>query len=270
MELATRFCLHEKFMPYGGPSFALAVSVPRSGSMQARGRHTMQWAQEAPHIGRGSMARRERSTDTVREAKSLAEGLLAMDMLHADAQEDASERSDAMIEAAAPTEGSPAGKRGASWSPPPLRALKEPFGVMRSMSDEMDGMVEKFIRFARSGTALQQVPESSWVPVVEVTSAADKLMIVAELPGVLRNDIRVEVGNARITIEGERRQAWDGEPLVPLGSARSYGYFFRVIDLPAGADPHAASAVMRNGMLEITVPMPLGGGRRRRLIIGSQ
>ena len=53
-------------------------------------------------------------------------------------------------------------------------------------------------------------------------------------------------------------------------SERSYGHFYRVISLPEGAEPEAASAAMHDGVLEITVPMPEGGKRGRKIDIRTQ
>lgn len=156
-----------------------------------------------------------------------------------------------------------------AWFPNFLQAWEEPLQVMRRMSEEMDQIVDKF--FARPGFIRPQPPSAAaWTPAVDVAQAGDKLVISAELPGVARDDVHVEVKNDRVTIEGERRQQHESTTQQVHRSERSYGHFYRVIALPEGAQPEAASAAMHDGVLEITVPLPDGGRRGRRIDIRAQ
>lgn len=152
-----------------------------------------------------------------------------------------------------------------AWFPNFLQAWEEPLNVMRRMSEEMDQMVDKFL--TRAAFPRPQAAPAAWTPAVEVAQTGDKLVISAELPGVARDDVHVEVKNDRITIEGERRQQQESTTQQMHRSERSYGHFYRVIALPEGAEPEAASAAMHDGVLEITVPVPEGGKRGRRIDI---
>jgi HSP20 family molecular chaperone IbpA len=153
------------------------------------------------------------------------------------------------------------------WFPDFFQVWDEPFAMMRSLSEEMDRMVEKFVGFPARAAPRQQTPPSSWTPLVDVTQAQDRMMISAELPGVQCHDVHVEVRNDRVTIEGERRQQWEDGDRQLHRSERCYGYFYRVIALPEGADPNTASAAMRDGVLEITVPVTEGERQGRKLDI---
>jgi HSP20 family molecular chaperone IbpA/carbon monoxide dehydrogenase subunit G len=155
-----------------------------------------------------------------------------------------------------------------AWFPNFLQAWEEPLSVMRRMSEEMDQMVDKFL--TRATFPRPPAAPAAWTPAVEVAQTGDKLVISAELPGVARDDVHVEVKNDRITIEGERRQQQESTTQQMHRSERSYGHFYRVIALPEGAEPEAASAAMHDGVLEITVPVPEGGKRGRRLDIRTQ
>lgn len=153
------------------------------------------------------------------------------------------------------------------WFPNFFQVWDEPFAMMRRLSEEMDQMVEMFVGFQARAAPRQHTPASNWTPVVDVTQAQDRLVISAELPGVLRDDVHVEVRSDRVTIEGERRQQWEEANRQLYRSERCYGYFYRVIDLPEGADPNRASAAMLDGVLEIIVPLPKNGGQGRKLDI---
>ena len=159
-----------------------------------------------------------------------------------------------------------------AWIPNLMQIWDEPLSIMRRMSEEMDQLVGRFIarpaqlygRMRGSAAA----PPGSWTPAVEVAQSQDKLVICAELPGVRRDDVRVEIKNDRVTIEGDRRPSQQAQELQR--TERNYGHFYRVIALPEGAEPDAASAALHDGVLEITVPVPEGGKRARRIDIRAQ
>ena len=160
-----------------------------------------------------------------------------------------------------------------AWFPNFLQVWEEPLQVMRRMSEEMDQIVDKFLArpsFIRPPSASAPTSAAAWTPAVDVAQAGDKLVISAELPGVARDEVKVEVKNDRVTIEGERRQQHDTATQQLHRAERSYGHFYRVIALPEGAQPEAASAAMQDGVLEITVPLPEGGKRGRRIDIRTQ
>lgn len=154
-----------------------------------------------------------------------------------------------------------------SWLPRLMQMWDEPLTMMRKMSEEMDQLVGRFM--ARPAQPFGRAPAAgAWEPAVEVAQGADKMVICAELPGVGRDDVRVEIKNDRVTIEGDRHPARQAQELQR--SERNYGHFYRVIALPEGAEPDAASAALRDGVLEITVPVPEGGRRARRVDIRPQ
>lgn len=150
-----------------------------------------------------------------------------------------------------------------------IQAWSEPLSIMRRMSEEMDQLVDRFI--SRSPyPRTRSEPAAEWTPVVEIAQTEDKLIICAELPGVKKDDVHVEVKNDRITIEGDRRPQQEGAAQQLHRSERSYGHFYRVIALPEGAEPQSASAAMHDGVLEITVPVPESGKRGRKIDIHAQ
>ncbi|GAB3549676.1 hypothetical protein GCM10027343_31820 [Noviherbaspirillum agri] len=156
------------------------------------------------------------------------------------------------------------------WLPGLLQAWNEPFGMMRRMTEEMDQLIHQYIGRPLNDARLRATSATSatgWTPPIEVAQRNRKFVVCAELPGVRREDVQVEVQHDRVTIEGDRRQ----EPMHEAGeyrrSERSYGHFYRVIALPPGADPDAASASLKDGVLEITVPVPGNTRQGRRLDI---
>jgi HSP20 family protein len=161
-------------------------------------------------------------------------------------------------------------RRAGTQSPAPWSG--NPFDTMMRLSREMDQLMESFFgsrftfpgRLAESAGARGGVPEI-WSPRIDVRQQGNGLTITAELPGVPRDAIQIEASEDGIAISGERQETRDEndrERGYQL-SERSYGSFYRNIPLPEGANVDEAKANMRDGVLEITVPLKPGQGRRQ-------
>lgn len=140
-----------------------------------------------------------------------------------------------------------------------------PFSVMRRISDEMDRLFEGF-GFGRNAlgdfggrSALSSLTDQDaalWTPHLEMYERDGKLTVTADLPGVKKEDVKVEVDEDAITIQGQRRQERTSQERGYYRSERSYGSFYRTIPLPEGVDPSTASAAFRDGVLHITLQAP--------------
>jgi HSP20 family protein len=104
-----------------------------------------------------------------------------------------------------------------------------------------------------------------WLPDVEMLQRNNELVIRADLPGLSKDDVKVNVTEDAVTIEGERKREHEEEKGGVYRSERSYGSFSRVIALPEGAITDQAKASFKDGVLEITMPAPpeaVTGGRK--------
>lgn len=149
--------------------------------------------------------------------------------------------------------------------------LNEPMGVMRRMTEEMDQIFERFVGrpiAARFGQG-QGGMAGKWMPQVEVVQLADALLVCADLPGIKREDVSVEVLHDRLLLEGERHEESRGATREGYRrSERCYGRFYRMIPLPHGVDPDNAQARMQDGVLEVRIPMPGATRTARKVDIG--
>jgi HSP20 family protein len=146
----------------------------------------------------------------------------------------------------------------------PLGATN-PFRSLQRFADEMDRVFEDF-GFGRSWlspswreSGFGGVRESAlggWAPQVEVFHKNNELTIRADLPGLKKDEVSVEVTDEAVTIQGERKREHEEEREGFYRSERSYGSFSRVIPLPDGAMTEQAKAEFRDGVLEITMPAP--------------
>ena len=141
-----------------------------------------------------------------------------------------------------------------------------PFSMMRRMMEEMDRLFSPFGTspaprgqqgLQRGGQrALQPLSRGLWTPQVEVFERESNLVIRAELPGLSREDVDVEVDDDMLVIRGERHNDVEDEHDGYYRSERSYGSFYRAIPLPEGVDASSCNATFKDGVLEVTLPKP--------------
>lgn len=159
-------------------------------------------------------------------------------------------------------------------------SLGNPFAMMQSFAQEMDRLFESF-GFGRSnrwsaldrpsggGSGLSGLAQggSLWSPQIEVSRKGSELVVCADLPGMKKEDLHVEVREDHLVLQGERRQEHQGEQEGGwYRSERSYGRFYRAIPLPEGTNPEQAQASFKDGVLEIKLPLPERQAERSRQI----
>ncbi len=98
--------------------------------------------------------------------------------------------------------------------------------------------------------------EEAWAPDIDVFERDGKLVVQAELPGMKREDIAVEVQDNTLIISGKRQEEREVREENYYCAERARGEFSRAISLPEGADANAIQATYKDGVLEVTVPMP--------------
>ena len=144
-----------------------------------------------------------------------------------------------------------------------------PITALQRFADEVDRMFEEFgmPRAWSSWSRASQRGGALWAPAIDVVQKDDQLVVKADIPGIKKDDLSIEVTDDAITIEGERRSDREEERGGVYRSERSYGSFCRVIPLPEGAITEQAKASFRDGVLEITVPVPPSTTKGRELQI---
>jgi HSP20 family protein len=154
------------------------------------------------------------------------------------------------------------------WDPA-YGASMNPFDWMDQMFDQMaHGLgfprVSGLGRFPSSGLGRT----GTWSPRIETLQKGDTFVVRAELPGLRKDDVNVEVTDDAIMIRGERRNEHEEEREGYWRSEREYGEFVRTIPLPDGVIAENPQAAFRDGVLEITMPCaPRSAGKARRVEI---
>ena len=106
---------------------------------------------------------------------------------------------------------------------------------------------------------------SLWAPQVEVFERGNNLVVRADLPGLSRDDVDVEVDDDALIIRGERHSDVEDEQEGYYRSERSYGSFYRAIPLPDNIDASQCNATFKEGVLEVTLPKPRQESRARKI-----
>ena len=140
-----------------------------------------------------------------------------------------------------------------------------PFSFMRRFGE---GMEQLLAEFGGSGLAPRNFGEiSTWSPQIEMFQREGRLIIRADLPGLKKEDVQVELRDDSVVMRGERQEERKEEREGFYRTERSYGSFYREIPLPAGIDTSRATATYRDGVLEIAMPAAQADQSVRKLEI---
>jgi HSP20 family protein len=96
----------------------------------------------------------------------------------------------------------------------------------------------------------------TWHPVVDMYDEDDRIIIKAELPGMEKKDISVDVKDQVLTLRGERKYDHEVKEEKYYRRERAYGKFQRAFSLPADVDSENIKAEFKDGLLKIEVPKP--------------
>jgi HSP20 family protein len=132
------------------------------------------------------------------------------------------------------------------------------------MSEEMDRIFQE-VGLEREGSNA-----TGWSPAIEVSQQGGKLKVHVELPGIEPKDVKVEVENDALVIQGERKFEHEEKDGGVQRTERQYGLFYRSIPMPEGAKTEEAHARFSNGVLEIEIPVPEQQSNRRSIPIEAE
>lgn len=135
------------------------------------------------------------------------------------------------------------------------RRPQEPFNLLRQMTDELDRVfIEPWPMFRLPAV---DFTASEWAPKVDVVTKDGKLFTRVDLPGMNKEDVKVEVADGVLTLSGERKKETKEEKDNYYREEREYGSFCRTVPLPKGVKSEDVKATFTNGVLEVTVPLPV-------------
>ena len=129
-----------------------------------------------------------------------------------------------------------------------------PFREMLTLQDRMNRLFNG--SDFRPALWNDEVEMSNWHPVVDIYDKDDKIVIQAELPGLEKKDISIDLKDRVLTLKGERSSENEVKEDSFYRRERSFGKFERSFTLPMGLDPEKIKADYKEGVLKIEVSKP--------------
>ncbi len=138
------------------------------------------------------------------------------------------------------------------------RGSPEPFDLLRQMTTELDRVFdEPWTLFRRPSADFASAGTPMWLPKVDVVNKDGALVTRVDLPGMKKEDVVVEVQDGYLVLSGERKKELKEEKDDVYREEREYGSFVRAVPLPKGITADDVKATFNNGVLEVTVPVPV-------------
>jgi HSP20 family protein len=126
-----------------------------------------------------------------------------------------------------------------------------PFSELERFRSEFDELFNRLTSGFNWGGGMM-----AFTPPIESYLEGDKLHVRADLPGVDPEDVEVTVANDMLTIRGKREHHSEEHDRNCMHRELSYGSFERTLALPSGVKADDIKASYRNGVMELTVPLP--------------
>jgi HSP20 family protein len=150
----------------------------------------------------------------------------------------------------------------------PTRLLRDPFAMMREMTSYFDRLFGEWPRpfFRWPELRRRATSEIGWYPEIDVFERDSRLVTKIDLPGMKKEDVKVEVTDGQLTISGDRKREAEEKGEEFYRCEREYGSFYRSVPLPEGAKIEDVKATFTDGVLEVSVPLPPRAEKKARKV----
>lgn len=141
-----------------------------------------------------------------------------------------------------------------------LTRTDDPFAsLQRQMNRLFEDTFSNYVPAMRTGAAALS-------PSIDIKETDTAIEVEAELPGVDEKDVQVTLDDGVLTIKGEKKAEKEETKKGYYMSERSYGSFLRSFELPAGIDADKVKATFAKGVLNVTLPKPVGAQAKTKKI----
>ena len=148
---------------------------------------------------------------------------------------------------------------------------RSPFAAMRRFAEEMDrtfnewsfgrGLLTPFFGRDPLSKRMEEFGKDLYLPDIEMVEKDGTMTVRADLPGIAKEDVTVEITGNSLVIKGERHREEKEDHEGYYRSERSYGRFYRSIPFRDGIEADQASASFKDGVLEVTLKTKKNGRR---------
>jgi HSP20 family protein len=138
-----------------------------------------------------------------------------------------------------------------------IAMAKKEQSLLRLMTSELDRLLDEpaWPSF-RLPTFTRTLASTRWAPGIDVFEKDNRLVTKIDLPGMKKEDVKVEVTDGNLAIFGERKTEAEEKKEHFYRSEREYGSFYRSVPLPEGVKLEDVKATFADGVLEVSVPLP--------------
>ena len=138
------------------------------------------------------------------------------------------------------------------------RPTRDPFAYMLQMTDDFDRLLGGMFPAFRLPSLMRarQVAAPTWLPNIDVFERDQQLVTKIDLPGMTKDDVKVELAVGYLTVSGERKTEAEEKKDDFYRCERAYGTFYRAVPLPDGVKLEDIKAIFADGVLEVSVPLP--------------
>src|SRR6266576_1930561 len=132
-----------------------------------------------------------------------------------------------------------------------MALVREPAREVDSLQSEVNRLFDSFFGGQATGATARR-----WVPAMDLVETDDRLVLRADLPGLDRDDVSIEIKDGVLTVSGERKAEHEEHADGYHRVERALGSFSRSLTLPRGIDADRVSAEFDKGVLEVRIPKP--------------
>jgi HSP20 family protein len=146
---------------------------------------------------------------------------------------------------------------------------RDPFSLLRQMTADFDRVFDEpfWPSFAFPASRRMRAAEpTAWLPKVDVFEKDNRLVTRVDLPGLKKEDVTVEVTDGHLVISGERKLEFEEKKNNVYRSECEYGSFYRAVPLPEGVKLEDVKAMFADGVLEVSVPVPIKAEPKMRKV----
>ncbi len=129
-----------------------------------------------------------------------------------------------------------------------------PYSEIQSLRESMSSLFDRFfsdlLRFPES----EEISGQTFSPAVDIKETPKEYIVTAEVPGIPKKDIEIEISDNILTIKGERKFEKEEKNESYHRVERAYGSFCRSFTLPTQVNPDKIEANFKDGLLNIVIP----------------
>jgi HSP20 family protein len=130
----------------------------------------------------------------------------------------------------------------------------DPFRNVAALQDRINRIFDE--SFSRTDDLDDDISMSAWKPLVDIYETDEAIILKAELPGIKKEDVSVEVKDNVLTLKGVRTEEKEIKEKNYYRKERAFGTFSRTFNLQHRIQPDKIKARFKDGVLKIEIPKP--------------